>query len=120
MDFETFKEITERGKFTLIGKRNLKEGDIYLAERTQTHEDYPIAYWETMWAISRGTVDVAQFVNNDKVATVNGIQRRITQEERIADAIEGAEQWIADNLEVGRYGDKMKPVNGTVFLSSRD
>lgn len=103
MDRDTFESICRRGKCRILQKETTPYGDILLAERIQTDEQYPIAFYETMWAIDRDGVDVLRFVRSDIRAKVNGILRLTTEEERKQDALADAYQWIKDNIEVGRY-----------------
>lgn len=96
MDAARFEAICRASGCDILPKRMTPRGNILLAERMRYDPvRYPYPYVETWWAGERDTCDIAQFVRNDFAARKNGIARTITQADRIADALEAAEEWFA-------------------------
>lgn len=98
MDVQKFQRICEKSRFRILRKRSTKHGNILLAERCfplfGAYKEHFEPHWQILWAVERNGADVGQIVFCHMVGT---------QEDRIALAVDAAEQWIRDNLEVGRY-----------------
>lgn len=107
MDVQKWEKICRAGKCEILNRVPTKHGNILMAERLVTDKASGERVWETLWAIERDGTDVAQVVRNNLVQEKNGITRATNLEQdrkdRINEALAVAEQFIKDNLKVGRY-----------------
>jgi len=95
MDAARFENICRASGCEILPKRFTPRGAILLAERMRYEPSvHPHPFVETWWAGERDGCDVAQFVRNDFAAVKNGIARTVTREDRIADALEAANDWF--------------------------
>ncbi len=107
-----FEQLVRDSGFKPLDKRHGRHGAILLAERKTYHSTYrfknsiePKPYWEMLYGIERDGMDMAQIIRMDDTKMVRGVIQKVPQAERIAEVVKEAEQFIEDNLEVGRYDD---------------
>lgn len=95
MDALQFESICRESGYRVLPKRFTPRGNVLLAEKTIFDPKiHPHPWIETLWSAERGDCQVAQIVRNDFAANRNGVIRTITEEDRIADAMEAAEEFL--------------------------
>jgi hypothetical protein len=105
MSPELFEKHVNRLGLRPVEKITLPECEIYVADgfKQEFTSEFPWGYYETLWAASRGQVDVAQpirfgaFHNPEYPAPEE--KKRI----RVNTAIREAVKWAGANVEGGRY-----------------
>lgn len=96
MDAGAFERLCLRSRFTVHTPIVTRNGRILLAERYfSSHPEFPEPHWQTLWAVERNGMDVAQ-----KLFFKWGVT---TSQERLDLARKTAELFIGDNISVGRY-----------------
>lgn len=101
---QQFETLCRRSRFKPIAKYTTAHGTILIAEGYRHfNPEFPKPHWAMLWAIERAGMDMAQrlYFEFGQVHPELGI---ITRQKRIEATRQVAEQWIRDNVVVGRYG----------------
>lgn len=91
----SFEDRIRNSGFKILNPMKNKEGDILLAQRYNRVE----LMWEMLWCIKRGDEDIGRtvFFLDDEPLPI-----------RLMATKKDAENFIAENLKVGRYGNSQK------------
>jgi len=107
MNTQQWEQTCRAGKCEILKKQTTPHGNVLLAERKVRDPADGTQVWETLWAIERDGMDIAQAVRNPVMQERNGIWRSTDtphdRTDRIKETVGVAIQFMKDNCAVGRY-----------------
>lgn len=105
MTLQEWEEYCARAQIKQLQSVSTPHGKILLGERiaVDTSGSYTQPFFETFWAIERTDCSFAQCVRNDIWVDDGILPRRSERHERVNDAMDAANLWIACNVKAGAY-----------------
>ena len=93
---DKFERVAKNSGFTPIARRPAIHGDVLLAQKyANLDKDFDKPHWQMVWALDRENVDAFQVLFFE----FGGF----TEKQRIAACLAAADEFVKDNLEVGRF-----------------